>query len=77
MTKAKTDNLVKSGKVKYSNCMDCPDHELWALHDPDDWFSHDTRISCSAADGRTIVDCISSGCLGERITVPDWCPRRN
>ena len=62
---------------RIGNCMDCPDHELWALHDPDDWFSQDARISCRAADGRTIVDCVSSGRLGERVAVPGWCPRRH
>lgn len=70
-------NLVKSGTLRYSNCMDCPEHELWALRDPDDWFSHDTRISCRAANGRNIVDYLPSGCLGECVAVPDWCPRRN
>lgn len=73
----KPGNLVKSGSVTHANCMDCPEHELLALHDPDDWFSHDARISCRAADGRTIVDCMPSGCLGERVPDPSWCPRRN
>ena len=61
---------------RIDNRMDCPEHELWALRDPDDWFSHDARISCRAADERTIVDCVSSGCRGERVAVPGWCPRR-
>ena len=74
---AKTDNQVKSGTVRYSNCMDCPEHELWALRDPDDWFSHDTRISCRAANGRNIADSVSSGFFRECASVPDWCPRRN
>lgn len=62
---------------RIDNCIACPEHELWALRDLGDWFSHDTRISCRAADGRTIVDCMSSDRLGERISVPGWCPRRN
>ena len=76
MMKIRNDMNEKRNKRIY-NCMDCPEHELWALHDPDDWFSHDTRISCRAADGRTIVDRVSSGCLGERVAVPGWCSRRN
>lgn len=66
--------LVPQRRIK--SCMDCPEHELWAIRDPDDWFSHDTRVSCRAAESRTIVDCISSGRLGKRVAVPDWCPRR-
>ena len=74
---AKTDNQVKSGMAKYSNCMDCPEHELWALRDPDDWFSHDTRISCRAANGRNIADSVPSGFFRECAAVSAWCPRRN
>ena len=68
-----------NGKLDRSidNCMDCPEHELWALHDADDLFSNDTRISCRAANGRDIADSVSSDCLGERVAVPGWCPRRN
>ena len=75
--RAKADNLVKSGTVKYANCMDCSEHELWAVHDSDDYFEVSTRISCRMADGRNIADSVSSGFFHECASVPDWCPRRN
>lgn len=67
--------LVPQCRIK--SCMDCPEHEFWPVYDPEGSFGHETRISCRAANGRNIVDCVSSGCLGERVAVPAWCPRRN
>ena len=75
MMKTGNEMSEKHGKG-IDNCIGCPDLEFWALRDPDDWFSHDIRISCRAVNGRNIVECMASGRLGERVAVPGWCPRR-
>ena len=62
---------------KKANCMDCPEHQLWAVPDPDDWFSSDTRISCRLAGGRTIADSVSGGYSRECAATPSWCPQRH
>ena len=62
---------------KPANCMDCPEHQLWAGSDPDDRFSSDTRISCGLAGGRTIADSVSGGYFRECAATPNWCPKRH
>ena len=62
---------------KKANCMDCPEHQLWAVPDPDDWFSSDTRITCRIAGGRTIADSVSGGYFRECAVTPSWCPKRH
>ena len=64
------------GFRKKANCMDCPENQLWAVPDPDDWFSSDTRISCRLAGGRTIADSVSGGYFRECAATPGWCPKR-
>ena len=62
---------------KKENCMDCPEHQLWAVPDPDDWFSSDARITCRLAGGRTIADSVSGGYFRECAETPSWCPKRH
>ena len=62
--------------VIFGNCLDCPDHGMFAARDPDDDFSMGTDVRCEAADGRVIFRDLDSMFIRANFAAPKWCPRR-
>ena len=56
------------------NCVDCPEMELYAVRDPDDWFGVEADVHCRLADGRIVRK--HSDICPTTVESPEWCPRR-
>jgi len=62
--------------TRYGNCLDCPDHQMFAARDPDDEFCMGTDVRCEAAGGRVVFHDSDSLFVRSNFAAPKWCPRR-
>jgi len=67
---------VNEQATRYGNCLDCPDHQMFAARDPDDDFSVGTDVRCEAAGGRVVFHDSDSLFVRSNFATPKWCPRR-
>ena len=59
---------------KYTNCIDCPFHDVLSDPDPDDWFcDDDVKVYCRKAERNVTVACRPYNTRKES-AVPTWCP---
>ena len=63
--------------TRYGNCLDCPDHQMFAAKDPGDEFGMATDVRCEAAGGRVVFHDSDSLFVRANFAVPKWCPRRD
>lgn len=60
--------------MTYTNCIDCPFHQVKSDPDPNDWFNDDdVKVVCSKTDKTITVACRPYRIRQESET-PEWCP---